>query len=146
MDPSGTGEKQERDELAESLNDLFTNLSAMVKGELQGTNNLRELLEKMNLRVAEEYKSFGDVASGQRVFVEQLKSKSGSFDEYIQQIDAIEQQVTEFKAEVLALLRSPTRRLKIWVIPPEEANTMSGRQRMVTGIENNPSRVDGSRG
>ncbi|KAL6994099.1 biogenesis of lysosome-related organelles complex 1 subunit 2, variant 2 [Sarracenia purpurea var. burkii] len=100
---AGKGEKQERDELAESLNDLFTNLSTMVKGELQGTNNLLELLEKMNLRVAEEYKSFGDVASGLRVFVEQLKSKSGSFDEYVQQIDAIEQQVTEFEAVISVL-------------------------------------------
>lgn len=69
----------------------------------QGTNNLLELLEKMNLRVAEEYKGFGDVASGLRVFVEQLKAKSGSFDEYVQQIDAIDQQVTEFEA-VIAML------------------------------------------
>lgn len=28
-------EKQERDELADSLNDLFTNLSTMIKGDLQ---------------------------------------------------------------------------------------------------------------
>ncbi|KAI8541782.1 hypothetical protein RHMOL_Rhmol08G0088900 [Rhododendron molle] len=96
-------EKQERDELADSLNDLFTNLSTMIKGDLQGTNNLLELLEKMNLRVAEEYKGFGDVASGLRVFVEQLKAKSGSFDEYVQQIDAIEQQVTEFEAVISML-------------------------------------------
>ncbi|KAK9197288.1 hypothetical protein WN943_005424 [Citrus x changshan-huyou] len=87
-----------RDELAESLNDLFTSVSAMVKSELQGTNNTLELLEKMNLRVAEEYKGFGDVAAGLRVFVEQLKKKSGSFDEYVQQIDSIEQQVTQFEA------------------------------------------------
>ncbi|EOY19164.1 SMAD/FHA domain-containing protein, putative isoform 2, partial [Theobroma cacao] len=60
-----------------------------------GTNNILELLEKMNLKVAEEYKGFGDVASGLRVFVEQLKNKSGNFDEYVQQIDTIEQQVTE---------------------------------------------------
>ncbi|KAI6691441.1 hypothetical protein NL676_028269 [Syzygium grande] len=68
----------ERDALAESLNDLFLNLSTMVRSELQGANNHLELLEKMNLRVGEEYKEFGDVASGLRVFVEQLKSKSGS--------------------------------------------------------------------
>ncbi|KAG5535245.1 hypothetical protein RHGRI_023133 [Rhododendron griersonianum] len=96
-------EKQERDELADSLNDLFTNLSTMIKGDLQGTNNLLELLEKMNLRVAEEYKGLGDVASGLRVFMEQLKAKSGSFDEYVQQIDAIEQQVTEFEAVISML-------------------------------------------
>lgn len=70
---------------------------------LQGTNNQLELLEKMNLRVAEEYKGFGDVASGLRVFVEQLKSKSGTFDEYVQQIDTIEQQVTEFEAVISML-------------------------------------------
>ncbi|XP_039049498.1 biogenesis of lysosome-related organelles complex 1 subunit 2-like isoform X2 [Hibiscus syriacus] len=87
------------DELAESLNDLFTSLSSM------GTNNVLELLEKMNVRVAEEYKGFGDVASGLRVFVEQLKNKSGNFDEYVQQIDAIEQQVTEFEAVISVLDR-----------------------------------------
>lgn len=57
----------------------------------------------MNLRISEEYKEFGDVASGLRIFVEQLKSKSESFDEYIQQIDAIEQQVTEFEAVISML-------------------------------------------
>lgn len=57
----------------------------------------------MNVRVAEEYKGFGDLASGLRVFVEQLKSKSGSFDEYVQQIDSIEHQVTEFEAVVSML-------------------------------------------
>ncbi|KAK8977071.1 hypothetical protein V6N11_019738 [Hibiscus sabdariffa] len=93
------------DELAESLNDLFISLSSMVKSELQGTNNILELLEKMNVRVADEYKGFGDVASGLRVFVEQLKKKSGNFDEYVQQIDAIEQQVTEFEAVISVLDR-----------------------------------------
>lgn len=57
----------------------------------------------MNLRVAEEYKGFGDVASGMRVFVEQLKSKSGGFDEYIHQIEKIEHQVTEFEAVISML-------------------------------------------
>ncbi|KAF5958475.1 hypothetical protein HYC85_005700 [Camellia sinensis] len=93
-------EEKERDELAESLKGLFSNLSTIIKAELQGTNNQLELLEKMNLNVAEEYKGFGDVASGLRVFVEQLKSKSGNFYEYVQQIDAIEQQVTEFEAVI----------------------------------------------
>ncbi|OVA16882.1 Biogenesis of lysosome-related organelles complex-1 [Macleaya cordata] len=93
----------ERDEISESLNDLLTNVSTMIKGELQGTNNLLELLEKMNTRVAEEYKGFGDVASGLRVFVEQLKAKNGNFDEYVQQIDSMEQQLTEFEAVVSVL-------------------------------------------
>ncbi|KAJ7971139.1 biogenesis of lysosome-related organelles complex 1 subunit 2-like [Quillaja saponaria] len=99
----GVPQRENHDELAESLNDLFASISAMVKSELQGTNNQLELLEKMNVRVAEEYKGFGDVASGLRVFVEQLKSKSGNFDGYIQQIDEIEQQVTEFEAVISVL-------------------------------------------
>lgn len=57
----------------------------------------------MNLKVADEYKGFGDVASGLRVFVEQLKLKSRSFDEYVQQIDAIEQQVTQLEAVISML-------------------------------------------
>ncbi|KAK4253191.1 hypothetical protein QN277_010786 [Acacia crassicarpa] len=95
--------QQSPDELARSLNDLFSSISTMVKSELQGTNNHLELLEKMNMRVAEEYTGFGDLASGLRVYVEQLKSKSGNFDEYVQQIDTIEQQVTEFEAVVSML-------------------------------------------
>lgn len=88
----------------------------------QGTNNILELLEKMNVRVAEEYKGFGDVASGLRVFVEQLKSKSNSFDEYVQQIDAIERQVTEFEAVIsmldkhVSLLESKMQ--SVYQIPP----------------------------
>ncbi|KAK8658625.1 hypothetical protein V6N13_036828 [Hibiscus sabdariffa] len=54
-------------ELSESLNDLFISLSSMVKYELQGTNNILELLDKMNVRVGEEYKEFGDVAFGSTV-------------------------------------------------------------------------------
>ncbi|KAL3640221.1 hypothetical protein CASFOL_011781 [Castilleja foliolosa] len=93
----------EQDQLAESLNDLFTSVSAMIKGELQGTDNVLELLEKMNVRVAEEYTGFGDLASGLSVFVEQLKSKSNAFDDYVQQLDAIEQHVTEFEAVISML-------------------------------------------
>ncbi|KAJ7974246.1 Biogenesis of lysosome-related organelles complex 1 subunit 2-like protein [Quillaja saponaria] len=99
----GDLQQEKHDELAESLSNLFTSVTTMIKSELQGTKSHLELLEKMNVRVAEDYKSFGDVASGLRVFVEQLKSKSGSFDEYIQQIDAIEQQVTEFEAVISML-------------------------------------------
>lgn len=95
-----SGKEKEQDELAASLEDLFSSVTDMVKGELQGTNNVLELLEKMNARVEEEYKGFGDVAAGLTVFVEQLKSKSSNFDEYVQQLDAIEQQVTEFEAVI----------------------------------------------
>ncbi|KDP24336.1 hypothetical protein JCGZ_25632 [Jatropha curcas] len=100
---AGKEEVEVQEELADSFNDFFTSISTMVKGELQGTNNLLELLDKMNGRVAEEYKGFVDVASGLRIFVEQLKSKSSSFDEYVQQIDLIEQQVTEFEAVISML-------------------------------------------
>ncbi|CAJ1947244.1 unnamed protein product [Sphenostylis stenocarpa] len=92
-----------QDELAESIDDLFSSISTMIKSELQGTNNHLELLEKMNVRVGEEYKGFGDLASGLRVFVEQLKYKSGNFNEYVEQIDNIEKQVTEFEAVVSML-------------------------------------------
>ncbi|WVZ77542.1 hypothetical protein U9M48_025400 [Paspalum notatum var. saurae] len=121
----------QRDELAESLAELFTNVSLMVHGELQakknglifslpqlllepgkwklpikgyqGTNSQLALLEKMNDRVAQEYSNYGDVAAGLRVFVEQLNEKNGGFDEYVSQIDAIDQQVTEFEAVVSML-------------------------------------------
>ena len=69
----------------------------------QGTNNQLALLEKMNDRVAQEYSNYGVVASGLRVFVEQLNKKSRGFDEYVSQIDAIDQQVTEFEAVVSML-------------------------------------------
>uniref|UniRef100_A0ACD5Z7G9 Uncharacterized protein n=1 Tax=Avena sativa TaxID=4498 RepID=A0ACD5Z7G9_AVESA len=93
----------QRDELADSLAELFTNVSLMVRGELQGTNSQLELLEKMNQRVAEEYNNYGDVASGLRVFVERLNEKNQGFEEYTSQIDAIDQQVTEFEAVVSML-------------------------------------------
>uniref|UniRef100_A0A1D1XJX1 Biogenesis of lysosome-related organelles complex 1 subunit 2 n=1 Tax=Anthurium amnicola TaxID=1678845 RepID=A0A1D1XJX1_9ARAE len=95
--------RERRDVLAESLADLFNNISAMVHGELQGTNNLLDLIEKMNLRVAEEYNNFGDVASGLRIFVEQLNKKNGGFEDHIKQIEAIDRQVTEFEAVVSML-------------------------------------------
>lgn len=57
----------------------------------------------MNVRVAEEYKGYGDVASGLSVFVEQLKLKSCTFDDHVQQLDSIEQHVTEFEAVISML-------------------------------------------
>ncbi|XP_022155027.1 biogenesis of lysosome-related organelles complex 1 subunit 2 isoform X1 [Momordica charantia] len=89
-----------RDELAVSLNEFFTSVSQMIKSDLLGSSNQLALLEKMNLRVAEEYKGFGDVASGMRVFVEQLKSKSGGFDAYISQIENIEHQHAVYPIEL----------------------------------------------
>ncbi|KAL8251162.1 hypothetical protein R6Q59_034855 [Mikania micrantha] len=97
--------QEQHDDLTEALTDLFANVSAMIKGDLQGTNNILKLLENMNLKVAEEYKGFGDVASGLRVFVEQLKAKSENFDVYVQQIDAIEQQVTDLEVVISMLDR-----------------------------------------
>jgi biogenesis of lysosome-related organelles complex 1 subunit 2 len=69
----------------------------------QGTNNQLALIEKMNQRVAEEYNNYGDVASGLRVFVEQLNEKNQGFEEYTSQIDAIDHQVSEFEAVVSML-------------------------------------------
>ncbi|KAL6587596.1 biogenesis of lysosome-related organelles complex 1 subunit 2 [Orobanche minor] len=116
------GKDTEQDQLSESLNDLFTSVSAMIKGELQGTNLVLELLEKMNIRVAEEYKGYSDVASGLRVFVEQLKSKSSAFDSYVQHLDAIEQHVSEFEA-VVSMLNNYVSMLEskmksVYQIPP----------------------------
>ncbi|KAJ4758022.1 hypothetical protein LUZ62_068397 [Rhynchospora pubera] len=96
-------EEMGRDEVAEALADVFSNVSLMVKGELEVTNNRLLMLEKMNERVTEEYSRFGDVASGLRVFVEQLSNKNRSFEDYVQQIDTIDQQVTEFEAVVSKL-------------------------------------------
>ncbi|KAJ3708148.1 hypothetical protein LUZ61_011853 [Rhynchospora tenuis] len=96
-------EEMGKDEVAEALADLFSNVSLMVKGELEVSNNQLLMLEKMNERVTEEYSRFGDVASGLRVFVEQLSNKNRNFEDYVQQIDAIDQQVTEFEAVVSKL-------------------------------------------
>ncbi|PKA65371.1 Biogenesis of lysosome-related organelles complex 1 subunit 2 [Apostasia shenzhenica] len=96
----------DQEELANSLARLFIDVSAMIKGDLEGTNNQLLVLEKMNKRVAEEYNAYADVASGLRIFVEQLNVKSRRFDDYIRQIDAIEQQVTDFEAVISMLDRS----------------------------------------
>ncbi|CAA6661505.1 unnamed protein product [Spirodela intermedia] len=100
-----TGERRDQDQLAEALADLFNNVSAMVHGDLQGMSNSLELLEKMNLRVAEEYQGFGNIAAGLRLFVEQLNRKNISFEAHVQQIELIDKQVTEFEAAVSMLAR-----------------------------------------
>ena len=82
---------------------LFTSLTwfSLVKG----TSNSLELLEKMNLRLTEEYQGFGDVALGLRLFVEQLNNKNMNFEEHVKKIDLIDRQVTEFEAAVSMLAR-----------------------------------------
>lgn len=86
------------------INILFLScFSFKMSRSFQGTNNQLALLEKMNHRVAEEYNNNGDVASGLRVFVEQLNEKNQRFGEYTSQIDAIDKQVTEFEAVVSML-------------------------------------------
>ncbi|KAL3729823.1 hypothetical protein ACJRO7_026896 [Eucalyptus globulus] len=90
----------EGDALAESLNDLFLNLSTMVKSELQvprspGAGGEDEPVSGGGVRGVRRR---GVGAESVRV-VEQLKSKSGGFDEYVRQIEAIEEQVTHFESE-----------------------------------------------
>ncbi|KAL5764530.1 hypothetical protein ACOSP7_016882 [Xanthoceras sorbifolium] len=63
----------------------------MVKSEVEETNNSLELLQNMNMKVEEEYKGLGDFSSG------------GRFDDYVQQIDAIENQVSNFKTVISML-------------------------------------------
>ncbi|CAD6251566.1 unnamed protein product [Miscanthus lutarioriparius] len=76
----------------------------------------------MNDRVAREYSNYGDIAAGLRVFVEQLNEKNRGFDDYVSQIDAIDQQVTEFEAVVsmldkrVALLE---KKMQLAVVLPE---------------------------
>ncbi|KAK2653359.1 hypothetical protein Ddye_013215 [Dipteronia dyeriana] len=79
------------------FNSFMDSLAKMgsMKSKLKGTNNTIE--REFNLKVAEEYKGLGTLASGLRVFMEQLTSKNGSFDDYVQQINAILNQVTHFE-------------------------------------------------
>ena len=51
----------------------------------------------MNVRLVKEYKGVRNVAYGLGIFVKQLKSKNGNFEEYVMQINAIKQ-VTKFEA------------------------------------------------
>lgn len=99
------GTVTDQDELADALTSLFSNISAMVQGELQGSSNMLELLEKMNLKVAEEYTSFSALTAGLRDSVEQVNKKNSHFDGYAQQIDAIDDQVKEFEVVISMLDR-----------------------------------------
>lgn len=69
----------------------------------QAVNSDYELLERMNLKVASEHDNQAEFAQGLRVFVESLKLKNDGFSEYIQQIDEIDQEVTELEALVSTL-------------------------------------------
>ena len=69
----------------------------------QAVNSEYELLERINLRVASEHDNQADFAEGLRVFVERLKQKNDGFTEYLQQIDEIDQEVTELEALVSTL-------------------------------------------
>ncbi|KAG0565505.1 hypothetical protein M758_8G190500 [Ceratodon purpureus] len=91
------------DPLAKALQTLFLNVTTLVQGELQAANSEYELLERMNLRVASEHDNQADFAEGLRVFVERLKQKNDGFTEYLQQIDEIDQEVTELEALVSTL-------------------------------------------
>ncbi|KAL5985558.1 hypothetical protein ACLOJK_027543 [Asimina triloba] len=57
----------------------------------------------MNIIVAEEYNGFGSLVSALRIFVGQLKVKNSSFEEYVEQIDAIDRQVTDFEVVISML-------------------------------------------
>ncbi|XP_078439634.1 biogenesis of lysosome organelles complex 1 subunit-like protein isoform X2 [Wolffia australiana] len=98
MANAGEGEKGQ-DQLADALANLFNNVAVM------GMSSSLELLEKMNLRFTEEYQGFEDIASGLRHFVEQLSDKNKGFETYVQKIELIDRQVTEFEAAVSMLAR-----------------------------------------
>eukprot|EP00249_Psilotum_nudum_P003263 c16655_g2_i1 orf=275-685(-) len=100
---AGDGQQQQEDPLADALHALSLNITTFIQAELQSTTNVLELLEKMNLRIADDYNDFGDFASGLRVFVERLRLKNDGFHKYIKQIDEIDQEVTELEALVSAL-------------------------------------------
>ncbi|KAH9547835.1 hypothetical protein CY35_11G057100 [Sphagnum magellanicum] len=91
------------DPLAKALQTLFLNVTSFIQAELQATSSEYKLLEKMNLRVASEYDHQADFAAGLRVFVERLKQKNNNFAHYLQQIDEIDQEVTELEAVVSTL-------------------------------------------
>lgn len=100
-------QQQHQEPLAAALRLLFVNVATLVQSQLQGNSDLLQLIEKMNLRTADDYNEFGDFAAGLRVFVERLKLKNDSFQHYTQQIDEIEHEVTELEA-VISMLDNHT--------------------------------------
>ncbi|MCO5576415.1 hypothetical protein L7F22_030225 [Adiantum nelumboides] len=89
-----------KDPLAAAFSSLFVNVAKIVQSQLQCDTESLELLERMNLRTADEYNEFGDFAAGLRVFVERLKLKSDSFQQFSQQVDEIEHEVSELEGAV----------------------------------------------
>ncbi|KAH7332054.1 hypothetical protein KP509_20G066000 [Ceratopteris richardii] len=101
------GMEPQKDPLGAAFNSLFVNVAKIVQSQLQSSTESLELLEKMNIRTADEYNEFGDFAAGLRVFVERLKLKNDSLQQFTEQIDRIEQEVSELEGAV-AFLNSHT--------------------------------------
>lgn len=57
----------------------------------------------MNMRTATEYDNYGDFASGLSSFVERLKQKNERFNQYLEDMEVIDKQVTELEALVSTL-------------------------------------------
>lgn len=89
-----------RDPLAAAFSSLFVNVAEIMQSQLQCSTESLELLERMNLRTADEYNEFGDFAAGLRVFVERLTLKNDSFQQFTQQIDEIEHEISELEGAV----------------------------------------------
>ncbi|KAL3697006.1 hypothetical protein R1sor_011082 [Riccia sorocarpa] len=102
-DPAEPTSKTNDDPLAKALQSLFVSFASVVQGELQSSNNEYDLLKNMNLRAATEYDNFGDFASGLSSFVERLKAKNEHFNQYLQDMEMIDKQVTELEALVSTL-------------------------------------------
>eukprot|EP00250_Pteridium_aquilinum_P000777 c10942_g1_i1 orf=545-1006(-) len=97
------GVEQHQDPLAAAFSSLFVNVATIMQSQLQCNTESLELLERMNLRTADEYNEFGDFAAGLRVFVERLKLKNDSFQQFSQQIDEIENEISELEGAVSIL-------------------------------------------
>ncbi|BBN01622.1 biogenesis of lysosome-related organelles complex 1 subunit 2 [Marchantia polymorpha subsp. ruderalis] len=91
------------DALAKALQSLFVSFASVVQGELQCSNNEYDLLKSMNMRTATEYDNYGDFASGLSSFVERLKQKNERFNQYLEDMEVIDKQVTELEALVSTL-------------------------------------------
>ncbi|KAL2643877.1 hypothetical protein R1flu_011464 [Riccia fluitans] len=102
-DPSKESVTQTDDPLAKALQSLFVSFASVVQGELQSSNNEYDLLKNMNLRATTEYDNFGDFASGLSSFVESVKAKNEHFNQYLQDMEVIDKQVTELEALVTTL-------------------------------------------
>mmetsp|Transcript_45563 Transcript_45563/g.85073 ORF Transcript_45563/g.85073 Transcript_45563/m.85073 type:complete len:414 (+) Transcript_45563:113-1354(+) len=98
-------------QLPELMDDMFTNVTAAITGELNATANEYELLKDMNHIASDKYKEMGDFAEGMLVFVERMRAKEDLFQPYIQQIEEIDHQVGELES-VVSKLDLYTRRME----------------------------------